>query len=120
MKGSLKMKRIIVTSWLLICLTPLWAMAGEPFETPASEGFILASLGERFEASLELSLPEWKEGGIRLSDGELSLITGQALVTDSPISVTTDSRIILWDEVDTKAASAINQGGGQSITTISR
>lgn len=95
------------------------ARAEEPVKAPAGEGIILAHLGQRDNASFEPSQLESKEG-IRLSDEELGLITGQALVTDSPeISVSTDSRIILWDEVKTNANGAINQGGGQSITTIS-
>jgi hypothetical protein len=58
---------------------------------------------------------------VGLSDEELGLITGRALVTDTPeISVSTDSRIILWDEVQTNVHGALSYGGGQSITTISR
>lgn len=116
------MKRLILITWLLICLLPLTVKAEEPVKTPAGEGAILAlSPQNRPWIKFEPSLQELKKGWGKLSDEELGLITGQALVTDTPnISVSTDSRIILWDEVRTNAEGAINHGGGQSMTTISR
>ncbi|MDA8215085.1 MAG: hypothetical protein M0Z64_07395 [Nitrospiraceae bacterium] len=116
------MKKLIAIIWLVICLIPIWAAAEEPVKTPAGEGAILALSPpeDRTWIKFELSLQEWEKGKRNLGDKELGLITGQALVTDTPnISVSTDSRIILWDEVRTKAEGAKNQGGGQSMTTIS-
>jgi hypothetical protein len=122
-KEDLKeVKMIIVLTWLIICLLPLTVKAEEPVKAPAGEGLVLTLSSPKKERPVyRLSLQELMKERVGLSDEELGLITGRALVTDTPeISVSTDSRIILWDEVKTNAHGAINHGGGQSITTISR
>lgn len=122
----MEIKRLITIIWLIICGAPLWALAEEPVNAPAGEGFNservfaesrfdLAHLGERRGASIEFSLPEWvEERGTRLSDEELSLITGEAILADSPDMVPTDSRIILWDEVSGRS----DQTGGLKVKTL--
>lgn len=129
----MEIKRLITIIWLIICVPPLWAVAEEPVNAPAGEGFNservsessradfagsrfdLAHLGERRGASIEFSLPEWvEEMGTRLSDEELSLITGEAILADSPDMVPTDSRIILWDEVSGRS----DQTGDLKVKTL--
>jgi hypothetical protein len=111
------MKRLILITWLLICLLPLTVKAEEPVKTPAGEGAILALSPHRPWIKFEPSLQEWEKEGIRsISADEMADIRGRSLKPASPPAssdVQPSSRvsaIILWDEARTNTNMSMSMG----------
>lgn len=107
------MKRLILITWLLICLLPLTVKAEEPVKAPAGEGAILALLPNRPWIKFEPSLQEWEREGIRsIGVEEMADIRGRSLKPASPGVQPSSgvSAIILWDEAHTNTNMSVSMG----------
>jgi hypothetical protein len=99
-------KKIIVLTWLLICLLPLTVKAEEPVKAPAGEGLVLAlsPQRERTWVNFKPSLQELREGKYgrhsELCNEEMDAIFAKGMVVSygGSFKFHHDGRIILWDE----------------------
>lgn len=107
------MKKVILITWLLICLLPLAAKAEEPVQAPAEEMVILAGSPKKefLKAGYLIPSPGWRNGVIRrLSDDELDSISAKGIKPNKDVHSATHSathadKIILWDEAGSLASS---------------
>lgn len=101
------MKRVILITWLLICLLPLTVKAEEPVKAPAGEGANLALSFPQIERPVyRLSLLELREGKygryLELSNEEMDAIFAKGMVVlyGGSFKFHHYGRIILWDEAE--------------------